>query len=270
MGKQSERRILDDAIRHAMAHPVTLAIAIGIMLFTSFLTPGGRLAELGLVARFGINAFNLATYFLFSVLLLGRWLAWGLARGWPWMVLIQPFYLAPAVAVGVLDTLILRAAGEAATLWLNLAAIIATSVLAASFASFALQDRIKLVLVSLGKGDQFVNFAPQNGDGLTEMLPADVAGPVQILRGANQYVEVETDRGNALVRIPLRDAEAMMPKTSGGRVHRSVWVAWDHVVAVEKDKQRLILRTRDDSLVPVSRTYKDNVLETLRLRGLDC
>ncbi len=88
---------------------------------------------------------------------------------------------------------------------------------------------------------------------LAFLLPEDVRGTVLRLESQNQYVRVTTDRGSAMLRMPLSAACDMTPNGAGWRVHRSLWVAKSEARAVvfEGGNPRLV-DSRGERL-PISR-----------------
>lgn len=86
-------------------------------------------------------------------------------------------------------------------------------------------------------------------------LPADLGGDLLCLEMEDHYLRVHTTRGNALLLLRLRDAEAELPPSLGRRVHRSWWVARAAVRRPRRDGDRTLLELSDGREVPVGRTY---------------
>ena len=70
----------------------------------------------------------------------------------------------------------------------------------------------------------------------------------------DHYVEVVTTRGRELVLMRMADAAAAMG-TAGIRIHRSHWVARDHVAASRREGAGAVVVTSDEAELPVSRSY---------------
>lgn len=89
-------------------------------------------------------------------------------------------------------------------------------------------------------------------------LPLDKRAPLIRLEAQDHYLLVVTERGSESLLLRLGDAEAELAEV-GLRVHRSHWVALGQVQQHRRDKGRDFLQMTDDSLVPVSRSYKASV-----------
>jgi DNA-binding LytR/AlgR family response regulator len=74
----------------------------------------------------------------------------------------------------------------------------------------------------------------------------------------DHYLAVHSTGGTEMILCRMEDAARELEGV-GCRVHRSWWVAKAAVVAVERDRQRLMLKLADDSRVPVGRSYRPNV-----------
>ena len=87
-------------------------------------------------------------------------------------------------------------------------------------------------------------------------LPPDVQGDLVAISVRDHYVDVTTTKGIGSVLMRLTDAIAEVGDTNGAQVHRSHWVAWEAVEAVEKANGRVMLQLRGGRMVPVSRPYR--------------
>ena len=92
-------------------------------------------------------------------------------------------------------------------------------------------------------------------DRLPEQLGTDVIAVTSEL----QYLRVWTPRGCALILGALADVETEAAAT-GLRVHRSWWVATDHVVSVRRTATGAVCLMSDGRQVPVSRRRRSEVL----------
>jgi hypothetical protein len=92
-------------------------------------------------------------------------------------------------------------------------------------------------------------------DRLPEQLGTDVIAVTSEL----QYLRVWTPRGCALILGALADVESEAAP-SGLRVHRSWWVANEHVVSVRRTATGAICLMSDGRQVPVSRRRRSEVL----------
>lgn len=89
---------------------------------------------------------------------------------------------------------------------------------------------------------------------LLARLPLDKRGPLVSLSATDHYTEVTTTRGRDLILIRLADAIAEAAPTPGLQVHRSHWVARDHVTAVRRRDAGAEVTLSDGRVLPVSRS----------------
>ncbi|MEL6686669.1 MAG: LytTR family DNA-binding domain-containing protein, partial [Pseudomonadota bacterium] len=75
----------------------------------------------------------------------------------------------------------------------------------------------------------------------------------------DHYVKVQTDRGDAIIRMRLADAIAHLASLDGQQVHRSWWVARSAVDHVTRDSSGLSLHLAQGQTVPVSRSRRAEV-----------
>ena len=75
----------------------------------------------------------------------------------------------------------------------------------------------------------------------------------------DHYTEVVTTRGRELILLRFGDALTEIGNTAGIRVHRSHWVATDHVDQLKRDNGKLFVIARDGAEMPVSRSYAEAV-----------
>ncbi|OCJ11247.1 histidine kinase [Rhizobium sp. AC27/96] len=75
----------------------------------------------------------------------------------------------------------------------------------------------------------------------------------------DHYTEVVTSRGRELILLRFGDALMEIGDTEGLRLHRSHWIAADHVAGLKRDNGKLFVLTHDGLEMPVSRPYADAV-----------
>ena len=89
-------------------------------------------------------------------------------------------------------------------------------------------------------------------------LPVDMDHEVIYIKTEGHYLRVFTKTGSS--RLLMRFADAMAELSGlGMQVHRSYWVADDHIVGLVKRDNRTALLLTGDHVVPVSRTYLRSV-----------
>jgi DNA-binding LytR/AlgR family response regulator len=79
----------------------------------------------------------------------------------------------------------------------------------------------------------------------------------------DHYTEVVTTRGRELILLRFGDALTEIGNTEGIRLHRSHWIAADHVDRLKRDNGKLFVIARDGSEMPVSRSYAEAVRRRL-------
>lgn len=99
---------------------------------------------------------------------------------------------------------------------------------------------------------------------LMERLPKPVRAPIVSLEATDHYTQVVTELGQATILLRLSDAIAEALPTTGLRLHRSHWVALDHIARAERDGRRAIVTLSDGRRLPVSRSN----VEALEQAGL--
>lgn len=97
--------------------------------------------------------------------------------------------------------------------------------------------------------------APAYPDAFLSKLPIALRRDILALEAEDHYVRVHTRHGSALVLMRLADAQALIDRRLGLRVHRSWWVAKDAVRALEPTGGQTIARLVDGTAVPISRTH---------------
>jgi len=75
----------------------------------------------------------------------------------------------------------------------------------------------------------------------------------------DHYTEVVTTRGRELVLLRFGDALMEIGNTEGIRLHRSHWIAADHIASLKRDNGKLFIVARDGVEMPVSRSYAEDV-----------
>ncbi len=94
---------------------------------------------------------------------------------------------------------------------------------------------------------------------LLSRLSPDMRGTLVSLSVYDHYVEVTTTKGKELLLMRLSDAVAEANDVEGLRIHRSHWIALEHVEQAFRNGDRIFLRMRDGRDIPVSRAKHDMI-----------
>ena len=87
-----------------------------------------------------------------------------------------------------------------------------------------------------------------------DRLPPEVGRDVIYLKVSGHYITVVTTAGSGILLMRFADAVAEL-EGAGMQVHRSFWVAYRHVTAVEQRDGRTVVCLTGGEVVPVSRTF---------------
>ena len=96
-------------------------------------------------------------------------------------------------------------------------------------------------------------------DTIFKILPAHIRGPLVAMSAQDHYVEITTKKGKHLHRMSMKNAIDMVPEGTGMQVHRSHWVAFSEMHALEKQAERFHLRIRSGAEIPVSKTKVNDI-----------
>lgn len=96
---------------------------------------------------------------------------------------------------------------------------------------------------------------------ILKRLPHNLRGRLSHLSMQDHYVDVRTEHGGALVLMRLADAITETGGVEGLQIHRSHWVATDMVDAGVQVGGRLMLKMKDGTMLPVSRSHIGAVRE---------
>lgn len=102
------------------------------------------------------------------------------------------------------------------------------------------------------------------GDVFFARLPANLGRRLVSISSADHYLRVRTDKGETLVHGSLAEAIAQLDGFSGGQIHRSHWVAYPAIEQKTWSGQRLEVRLSSGEILPVSRTYRSDLLQKLK------
>lgn len=103
---------------------------------------------------------------------------------------------------------------------------------------------------------------------LLERLPKGTT-PDQIISFSMQdhYVEVMTNQGPHLVLLRLADAIVLLGDLKGLRIHRSHWIALDHLDSLKRNGRAWQAVTSDGRQLPISATYLEATRTALEAKS---
>ena len=97
-------------------------------------------------------------------------------------------------------------------------------------------------------------FTVQSNKGITLDL---VAQDIVYIKGAGNYVEIESSKGNFIMRSTLSKAEQKVSELGFIRVHRSYVINTQHIVTKEKTAfGQTVLVLKPDQKIPIGRNFK--------------
>lgn len=100
------------------------------------------------------------------------------------------------------------------------------------------------------------------GAALRQRLPLPLRrAPILFLSAEDHYVRVVTERGDALVLMPLSEAADALGPGAGLRIHRSHWIARQALEAPGTTVTRTAVRLAGGGELPVSRTGRRALVE---------
>lgn len=124
------------------------------------------------------------------------------------------------------------------------------------------QQKVELVAQSQYLKDKLENSQQAQddiADRLLAKLPIEKRGKLRYLQIDDHYLRINTDRGEYLLLMRLKDAITLLDGYDGMQCHRSWWVAKDAIVGKKKQGRILLLLLDSGVEVPVSVTYMDAV-----------
>lgn len=137
----------------------------------------------------------------------------------------------------------------------NLPAVALTGVFVVSWIVLALRALYPQPEADLGQEGQ---------PALLRRLPLEKRGALVAISATDHYVDVATEKGNALILMRLADAIEEAAPVPGLQVHRSHWVALEHILRADRRGDGAHLSMRTGLEIPVSRRH----VPSLRAAGL--
>ena len=128
---------------------------------------------------------------------------------------------------------------------------------------FLINDSLEKVNAAASKYDTPVPESIKTPSPFYQRLSKSLGTDVISLQAQDHYVDVKTTLGNELILIRLSDAIKELGEDDGVQVHRSWWVAKKHMEKEKRVDNKPSLVLSDQTVVPVSRTYRAQVTEAL-------
>lgn len=248
--------------RAYMTHPVTLygyALPLSLLL-TGMLKP--EFTEVGLPEFVShlLTFLKVAAFWLFMWACLGHVLWFAMRRGLSFVAVVMGLWV---VAVLLSQGLTILTVPGAEWTWVRIfrqAIITVPSSLVAVHASAPLmRERLGHIpeLVPIWRSNVSVQVP------LLLKLPPERRARIRRIHAANQYIEVVTDAGSAMVRLSLRDAVSLMPAETGWLCHRSLWIRKDEVVALAFHRGQAQITDRNGGIFAISRASAPEIRDWL-------
>ena len=104
--------------------------------------------------------------------------------------------------------------------------------------------------------------------GLFDLLPRQLDHNIIYIESELHYVRVVTQKDEALVLYALKDAIADVEHINGIQIHRSYWVALDHIKRLRRKGSQWEIELKNQIRLPVSRRRIASVRQALTEAGL--
>jgi hypothetical protein len=259
-------RDIESVLRGYILSPACLATALLLTLFITVFTPGGLFADMSLWVRAAIHLFDCVVFLAYSYFVLPPVFRLAFDRGWPVLWVHIAVYVPMALILAVVFALADAGTLSAMEFLWHAALVVAWVILSAVIGLFLFWVYFLPHAGVDVRPEQIWTFHRRTGCRLQEHLSDGVRGRVLRMTAENQYVRVFTERGEDLIRLPLSEAERLVPEDAGLRVHRSHWVARDLVADFGFEGGNPRLMTSDGTQLPVSRNRVGDVRAALSLR----
>ena len=241
------------------------AVLAGLIGLFSFIGPFGTYDSIGLAGRFGYWALALGANWLVcaSVVMLTL----GLTDAWPGprrlLAVAGAALMAaiPGAGVVLAAEILFRPDYEGDNALPTIYLGVAVLMVAISLLTVAVMPRHRAAPAEGGappSGEPGAALPPSR---FLARLPPHLGRDLVYLRMADHYVEAFTTAGSTLVLMRFADAVAELEGAGGLRVHRSYWVAKEHVTRATRRNGRTVLHLTGDHEAPVSRGYLAAVRE---------
>ncbi len=256
--------VIAQELRTLLMGRVCLLATACLIFFISLLTPGQYLFYLDFGERLLTNLIFTFFFYGTTFFLLPLALHAGLVRNIPWLWIELIFYIPVAFIVAVGLVLFFYDRPAVGTVLFYFGLIMINVVLAVTLTILIFKDAI---LVRFSDNPDYFPLwmpGPDYQCHLNGLLPPEKRGTVLRLEADNQYIQVYTEKGNALLRLSLTEAEKMVPEKAGVRIHRSHWIQKERIDELFFENGNPRIRDKGGLLLPVSRNAVPAVREVLQ------
>lgn len=248
--------------RAYMTHPVTVYVyALPLtLLLTGLLKPEFNQAGLPEFVSHILTFAKVAAYWLFCWLVLGHVLWATMRRGLSFVAVVMGLWVVAVLLSQGLTVLFVSGTEWSWVRILRQGTITLPASLVAAYASApVLRERLGHIpeLVPIWWSNVSVQVP------LLLKLPPEKRARIRRIHAANQYVEVVTDAGSAMVRTSLRDAVSLIPAETGWLCHRSLWIRKDEVVALAFQRGQPQITDRNGETYSISRAFVPEIRDWL-------
>lgn len=94
---------------------------------------------------------------------------------------------------------------------------------------------------------------------LLKMIPPEKRGKILVVKAHGKNIIAETALGEQVVRIKFGDAMDLVKQEPGIVVHRSYWIANDHMSRLYFENGNPKIETKNAQVIPVSRNMTDAI-----------
>ena len=235
-----------------MLHPVTLYgyLLPLTMLMTGLLKPEFTYLGVPEFVSYLLTGAKVGVYWLFMWALLGHILWFALRRGLSVAIVVNGLWVLAVLLSQLATMLLVDGAGWSWMRILRQATLTFPATLVAIHAAApAMRERLGMIpeLVPIWRTNVSVEVP------LLLKLPQEKRARIRRIHAANQYVEVVTDAGSAMLRISLREAISLIPPESGWLCHRSLWIRKEEVVALGYQRGQPQITDRNGGVYSISR-----------------
>lgn len=121
-------------------------------------------------------------------------------------------------------------------------------------------------LLQIESGSPASDNAPETSerDHFWSLIPTKLGRDVIAMSSELHYLRVYTSKGNTLILHAFGRALDHLSDVEGMRVHRSHWVATDHVQALRREGEKVICQLDNGIELPVSRPYRSGLRSRIK------